>query len=74
MKNLVIALSLIGLLACNSATKTAEKTAYFGRFGDTTITEDGAISAQELLTKLEGKDSVEAKVEAKINACCQKTK
>ncbi len=72
MKNLFLFIAFVGLIACESSTEKNKNTNYFGRYGDTTITEEGAISGAELLKKLEGKDSVEAKVEAKINACCQK--
>lgn len=70
--NILILFAFIGLVACNSATETNTDAAYFGRFGDTTITEEGAINTKQLLEKLNKSDSVEAKVEAKINACCQK--
>lgn len=65
-------MSFVGLIACNSTTDKNKETAYFGRYGDTTITEEGAINTKQLLEKLKGVDSVEAKVEAVINACCQK--
>jgi hypothetical protein len=70
--NLLILISFVSLIACNSATDSNKETAYFGRYGDTTFSEEGAINTKQLLEKLKGVDSVEAKVEVKINACCQK--
>lgn len=42
-----------------------------GSFGDE-ITEDGAVTPAEFMTMIEGKDSMEVKLVATINACCQK--
>ncbi len=57
--------------SCQQNLKNANK-AVFGKYGDTTFTAEGAVNGQELLAMLKGKDSVEVKLKAPINACCQK--
>ena len=76
---------LVGLtaFACNTTTETetkneeattevveVEETEILNYFGKE-ITTDNAILASELPAQLEGKDSLNVKVEGTINACCQ---
>lgn len=78
MKNLFLlsALSLV-LFSCNEAKKIDEKVEQavakdvLEYFGDT-ITQEGAIPSNELLTKLKGKDSLQVKIEGTIEEVCQK--
>ena len=44
----------------------------FGKYGDTTITEEGVVPASNLAAMLLQKDSVELKVSGTIKSCCQK--
>ncbi len=71
-------LSIALLSACNNTTNQAEvKTddaeeivqVDYQIYGDT-ISAEGAISPSELLTKMQGNDSVSAKVEGTINSSC----
>jgi hypothetical protein len=57
--------------SCQQKSKNANAPV-FGKYGDTTFTTEGAVNGQELLAMLKGKDSVEVKLKAPINACCQK--
>ena len=81
MKSVLFALGAACLLAaCNQATEnkaeTAETTiaprasgvAYYGD----TITEEGAITAEQLVKELEGKDSVRVKLMSDVLASCTK--
>lgn len=56
--------------ACNK--KQLNQKPVFGKYGDTTINTEDAISANELMKLLEKNDSVETKFRAKINDVCQK--
>lgn len=84
MKKLAL-FALVGLtaFACNTTTETetkneeattevveVEETEILNYFGKE-ITTDNAILASELPAQLEGKDSLNVKVEGTINACCQ---
>ena len=73
MKNYLIWSLFLALImgSCQQNSKNANK-AVFGKYGDTTFTAEGAVNGQELLAMLKGKDSVEVKLKAPINACCQK--
>mgnify|MGYP002630221071 CR=1 FL=1 len=51
--------------SCNNPTQE------FGIFGDSTLTEDGAIAAAEIPAMLVGHDSIHVKAKATINAVCQ---
>lgn len=42
------------------------------KYGDTTITEDGAVEMSELLTMMEGKDSLAVKLTGVVEDVCQK--
>lgn len=74
MKKHILPITLIFLVAflvnaCNK--KPVSNANYFGVFGDSTITEDGAIDVSEIITKLEGSDSISLKVKGKIDQVCQ---
>ncbi len=63
-------------LACNNSkpaetTETTEATP-LEIYGDSTITPENAVEAQELLALMAGHDSLEIKVKAEIEECCQK--
>ncbi len=65
---------LFFVIACNNSSKenvdvTAE--AKWSSFGDTITTND-AIEATDLIAKLEGHDSLNVKLHAKVNEVCQK--
>lgn len=55
----------------DTATEAMVETPSTGFFGDT-ITEEGAISPDELLAAMEGQDSMQVKLSTTINSCCQK--
>lgn len=80
----LIVLALLFIMACTpkqqeeGTTETAkeetetpaeETVKLTGNFGDV-ISEEGAIAASELVTKLESEDSISAKVESEILATC----
>jgi hypothetical protein len=79
MKKLVLlsAFSFVLLSSCNNAAPVEEKIEQavskdvLEYFGDT-ITQEGAIPANEVLAKLIGKDSLKIKIEGKIEEVCQK--
>ena len=68
MKKLLV--SGVFLLATLIGTLSAQEntTEYFGA----KIDEKGALSPQEFLKEMEGKESMEVKLEAKIETCCKK--
>lgn len=72
MNKIILLLVAAAIFACNKKSADEKTSESFGKYGDTTITAEGAIGANELLTQLAGKDSLETKVEGTINACCQK--
>lgn len=72
----VIALLAIttAVAACAQNKQTTEETAAAPITGETfgeAVTADGAITFDELLAQLQGKDSVEVKLTATVNAVCQ---
>lgn len=70
--NLFGILTILAFFAACNGKNNAPDTEVFGKYGDTTFTTEGAVSGKELLAMLKGKDSVEVKLKAPINACCQK--
>lgn len=82
MKNLLfLFFVLAGVVACNEAPTeetevTVEETTPEAENAGTTFGEvvspDGAISFEEFLTAMEGKDSLETKVVVNVEAVCQK--
>lgn len=50
-----------------SVDSTAQDTVHFGEV----VEQDGAVSFEEMLTQLEGKDSIEVKVTGMVDAVCQ---
>lgn len=69
----LLLLSIMAMLviqACQSKTKS-EGSDYFGIYGDSTITEEGAIAASDIPAKLQGKDSIAIKVTGTIGDVCQ---
>ena len=77
MKKIFIPLSLalsFFVFACSNSYKEnmeASAGAKWSSFGDT-ITADNAIEATDLITKLEGHDSLNVKLHAKVDEVCQK--
>lgn len=57
------------LMSCQQQEK-ADSTKY-EVFGDSSVTAEGAVSAEEALLQLRGKDTLNIKIEGKINECCQ---
>ena len=55
-----------GATDAETGTVTVDST-HFGDF----VTEDGAISFEEMISQLEGKDSLDVKVMGKVDAVCQ---
>ncbi len=55
----------------DSASKDSLATAGYEYYGDT-ITADGAIPASELIAKVGSAESMNLKIEGKIESCCQK--
>ena len=81
-KLLFIPLFAFVFTACNNASETPEvneettevaevQTEVLNYFGEE-IEPDGAVAAADLLAMMEGKDSLNVKVEGTINECCQK--
>lgn len=76
-KYLLFLLLTPAFLACNSTTKDAEaestavEDAYLHYYGDT-ITDVNALKPSEFLAQMQGRDSLNVKIEAKINETCQK--
>jgi Domain of unknown function (DUF4920) len=56
------------LSSCSSNSKNSEG---FGLYGDSTITEDGAIAAIEVVDRLRGNDSLNIKIKGDISGVCQ---
>lgn len=73
MKNIIylVLFLTLSIVACKQNNQPA-KGEVFGKYGDTTFTAEGAIDGKALLAMLNGKDSVEVKLKAPINTCCQK--
>ncbi len=77
MKKIFIPLSLVLLsfvFACNNSSKEnadANAGAKWSSYGDT-ITVDNAVEAADLTAKLEGHDSINVKLHAKVDEVCQK--
>lgn len=77
MKKIFIPLSLalsFFVFACSNSSEEnmeASAGAKWSSFGDT-ITADDAIEAADLITKLEGHDSINVKLHAKVDEVCQK--
>jgi hypothetical protein len=78
MKNkFLTALLMAGMLAaCSSSENQQEsqetESALWDVYGDSTVVVDGAISAEDALALMADKDSVNTKIMATINECCQK--
>jgi hypothetical protein len=84
MKTKVLALSVLASLALvscgggeNKESNEEKKDSVVAevnvaKYGDTTITEEGAMSMSEFISSVEGKDSMEVKLTATINECCKK--
>ena len=77
MRKVLFAFTLLAFYACSTepATETSETDAVvemptLNVYGDT-IDPEGAMLPQEMMSRLAGKDSIEAKVEAKINQTCK---
>ena len=77
MKNLLFVLTAVTLFSCaqtETSTTTeaepAEEVATLAFYGDTIAT-DGALSPSDFLAQMEGTDSLNVKVEAKINETCR---
>lgn len=73
MKNILLSLicaAFVLMLSCQQ--KNSGEDVVYEKYGDSTVSPEGAISASEALQKLEGKDSLNLKIEGKINECCQK--
>lgn len=73
---------LFGMASCSSPSEQTEESTNqsegieevveLEKYGDESISPEGAIEASQLLAMLDGKDSVEVKVKGTINSCCQK--
>jgi len=61
--------ALFGAILTNTSCNDQKQE--FGVFGDSTITEDGAVDASEIPALLVGHDSIQVKAKATINAVCQ---
>lgn len=76
--SVVVSLALVSCGGAEQKETTEEKKdsvvaeVNVAKYGDTTITEEGAMAMNEFVTALQGKDSMEAKVTATINECCKK--
>ncbi len=71
MKNLVFSLIVLSFVSACQRNKASLKPV-FGKYGDTTISAENAISARELMEMLQKEDSVQTKFKAKILETCQK--
>jgi len=71
MKKILFSLIVLLAIACTNNQKT-EETVVIQKFGDENITEDGAITGNELMAILETEDSAQVKVIATISDVCQK--
>jgi len=66
MKYIIHIALVISIISCSNNIQEKQI------FGDQNITEEGKVSALELLNTLASKDSVQVKLVAKINSICQK--
>ena len=66
MKYIIHIALVISIISCSNNIQEKQI------FGDQNITEEGKISGLELLNTLASNDSVQVKLEAKINSICQK--
>ena len=71
MKRILFSLTVLLAIACTNNQKT-EETVVIQKFGDENITEEGAITGNELMAILETEDSAQVKVIATISDVCQK--
>ena len=71
MKKILFSLTVLLAIACTNNQKT-EETVVIQKFGDENITEEGAITGNELMAILETEDSAQVKVIATISDVCQK--
>ncbi len=71
MKRILFSLTILLAIACTNNQKN-EETVVIQKFGDENITEEGAITGNELMAILETKDSAQVKVIATISDVCQK--
>ena len=71
MKKILFSLTVLLAIACTNNQKT-EDTVMIQKFGDEHITEEGAITGNELMAILETEDSAQVKVIATISDVCQK--
>ncbi len=71
MKKILFSLTVLLAIACTNNQKT-EETVVIQKFGDENITEQGAITGNELMAILETEDSAQVKVIATISDVCQK--
>ena len=71
MKRILFSLTILLAIACTNNQKT-EETVVIQKFGDENITEEGAITGNELMAILETEDSAQVKVIATISDVCQK--
>jgi hypothetical protein len=62
-----IAIAIVVLASCS----TEPKQANMGNFGDTSWSTDNALNAEQFMTALSGKDSLETTVSGEITAACQ---
>ena len=71
------AIAALTLFACNTKEEAPEETTElavveYEYYGDSTMTADEAVSATELITFLDGRDSVPVKIAGTIAEVCQK--
>jgi len=71
MKRILFSLTILLAIACTNNQKN-EETVVIQKFGDENITEEGAITGNELMAILETEDSAQVKVIATISDVCQK--
>ena len=71
MKKILFSLTVLLAIACTNNQKN-EETVVIQKFGDENITEEGAITGNELMAILETEDSAQVKVIATISDVCQK--
>lgn len=80
-KIMLIASIAFAFAACGGGTSEQENkeekkdsvaTENVAKYGDTTITEEGAVAMADFVPTMSGKDSMQVKITAKINECCKK--
>jgi hypothetical protein len=69
---LSLAITACIFFACGESKETENAQANWDIYGDSTVVADDAISAAAALDKMEGQDSIDVKISATINECCQK--